>query len=190
MGFKEQKGSGLETQSPDISRWVLSSVTIKTPPPPVSSAGWSLSSLPSHHTLCIEPIRKGCQMPQDRAIQMSNVGPRFAVCPRLAFNSPPSIDLQGWDCRCEPPAFDFVLLTCCRVYQNLYRISYGSFDLVTCRSHKSCSARFPMMWLPCPPSVQACAVQLLEKDNDSGSASENEPQSGSKQKVGRGCHEA
>ena len=88
MGFKEQKGSGLETQSPDISRWVLSSVTIKTPPPPVSSAGWSHQSqpLPSHHTLCIEPIRKGCQMPQDRTIQMSNVGPRFAVCPRFCLS--------------------------------------------------------------------------------------------------------
>ena len=88
MGFKEQKGSGLETQSPDISRWVLSSVTIKTPPPPVSSTGWSHQSqpLPSHHTLCIEPIRKGCQMPQDRAIQMSNVGPRFAVCPRFCLS--------------------------------------------------------------------------------------------------------
>lgn len=51
-GCKEQRGSGIETPSSDISRWVLSSVTTKTLPPPVPSAGWSCpvsaSPLPSH----------------------------------------------------------------------------------------------------------------------------------------------
>lgn len=89
-GCKEQRGSGIETPSSDISRWVLSSVTTKTLPPPVPSAGWSCpvsaSPLPSHSVPRAPyermPNASGLDHPDDQSVTqvccMSQVLPLFA----------------------------------------------------------------------------------------------------------------